>query len=318
MKFSRRSGLCIALLAGGLAALTMYIYVANAGSGTAASANEHIEIVKASADITAQSIIRPEQLKVEVRQRRNAPRNAAATIDSVAGRVALVNLPAGEIILSEQVASPGPQLGLAHVVPEHMRAITVGLDPISGVAGFLKPGNHVDVLATIAEDDITVTLTVLQDVELLALGQESQPTPEDKPKASSRPAREEAQPTATLAVTPEQAQRLVLAESKGKLRLALRSVQDHLALDLAKTTDWEVTGIHPRSERQGAAGSRYAAEQQQPNPGMYPPWWYNGPGGPGAMGPNDLTDAEIDELLNAPKSVEVIRGSEREVVNVNE
>ena len=316
MKFSRRSALGIALLAGSLAALTMYVYVGNVGSGTAASASEHIEVVKATADITAQSIIKADQLKTEVRQRRNAPRDAAPSIESVVGRVALVNLPNGQVILAEQLADPGPQLGLAHVIPEHMRALTVGLDSISGVAGFLKPGNHVDVLATIAEDDITVTLTVLQDVELLALGQESQPTPDDRPKASGKPARVETQPTATLAVTPEQAQRLVLAESKGKLRLALRSVEDHNALQLARTTDWEVTGIKPKSTESSAVGGQYAA--QQPPAGMYPPWWYGGPGAPGTAASDRSGLDGIDEPTESPKSVEVIRGTDREVVNVNE
>ena len=317
MKLTRRSALCIALLAGGLAALTMYLYVGNAASGTAASASEHVEVVKAAADIAPQSIIKADQLQTELRRARSAPRNAVTSIEDAIGCVALVSLPKGQIIQAEQIAPPSPALGLAHVVPQHMRAITVGLDSISGVAGFLKPGNHVDVLATITEDKTTVTLTVLQDVELLALGQESQPTPEDRPKASGKPARVETQPTATLAVTPEQAQRLVLAESKGKLRLALRSIEDHTALDLTKTTDWEVTGIKPEpSQSVSAAGGQYSP--QQPYAGMYPPWWYGGPGSPGAPVSAGTPSADIDELIDSPKSVEVIRGTDREVVNVNE
>jgi len=316
VKFSRRSALCIALFAGILAAVTMYLYVGNAAIGRTASGSEHIEVVKASADIAPQSIIKADQLKTEVRRTRNAPRNAATGIEDVVGRVALVSLPKGQVIQANQIADPSPSLGLAHVVPEHMRAITVGLDAVSGVAGFLKPGNHVDVLATITQDDATVTLTVLQDVELLALGQESQPTPEDRPKASGKPARVESQPTATLAVTPEQAQRLVLAESKGKLRLALRSIEDHAALDLQKTTAWEVTGLRPKSRDTGAASASYRA--QQPYQGMYPPWWYNGPPPPG-MGPGQgVVSDGAEEPAEFPKQIEIIRGSEREVVNVNE
>jgi len=294
----------------------MYFYVGNSASGKAASASEHIEVIKAAADITPQSIIRADQLRTELRRARNAPRDAAPSIDAVIGRVALVSLPKGQIIKSDQIADPSPALGLAHAIPEHMRAITVGLDSISGVAGFLKPGNHVDVLATIPEDDITVTLTVLQDVELLALGQEAQPTPEDRPKASGKPARVDSQPTATLAVTPEQAQRLVLAESKGKLRLALRSIEDHNAIDLAKTTDWEITGIQPKSTERTAAGRQYAA--QQPYPGMYPPWWYDEPAAPSTASSGGLAADEFAELIDSTKSVEVIRGTDREVVNVNE
>ncbi|MGD8236930.1 MAG: Flp pilus assembly protein CpaB [Armatimonadota bacterium] len=313
MKLSRRSALCIALFAGSLAALTMYIYVGRAARGNTASASQHIEVVKAAADIAPQSIIKAHQIKTEVRRAKGAPRHAVTGIENAIGRVALVGLPKGQIIEADQIAEPSPALGLAHAVPQHMRAITVGLDSISGVAGFLKPGNHVDVLATVSEDDITVTLTVLQDVELLALGQEAQPTPEDRPDASGKPARVETQPTATVAVTPEQAQRLVLAESKGKLRLALRSVEDHNALELAKTTDWEVTGIQPKSTESTVA-SRHTPGQQ-PYPGMYPPWWYDHPG---AAAPGGGEADDLDELIDLPKSIEVIRGTDREVVDVNE
>ena len=323
MKLNRRSALAIAIVAGALAAVMLYAYIRRTTTGVASPALDTVEVVIAADDITAQSVIRPEQLGTQVRGRAEAPRGAAPTPESVAGRVALVNLPRGEVIRIEQVAEPSPALGLAHVVPEHMRAVTVGMDPISGVAGFLKPGNRVDVLATINEDDITVTLTVLQNVELLALGQQAQPTPEDTPKASGRPARPDTQASATLAVTPEQAQRLFLAESKGKLRLALRAVEDHSRVELARTLDWEVTGIRPKETARASAP--VAASGPPVSSAGYPPWWYTSPYPPmqHASGPQAVAGAlsgwaASPEQAGSSAEVEILRGNEREVVNVNE
>ncbi len=315
VNLSRRSALSIAFVGGSLAALTVYLYVARAGTRTEAQGSEHVEVVTAATDISAQSVIKSDQLTTKVQLRRNAPEGAATSPEQVAGRVALVNLPEGQVIRADQVAEPGPGLGLAYMVPQHMRAITVGLDPVSGVAGFLKPGNHVDVLATITDDDTTVTITVLQDVELLALGQRPQPAPEETPKASGKPARFDTQPSATLAVTPEQAQRLFLAESKGKLRLALRSVEDHGRLDLQNTTDWQVTGLKRESSGTGAAGR--AASPSPPYAGTYPPWWYGSQPAPGWGAAQGTTPTEAEEPEELTQ-VEVIRGSEREVVTVDE
>ncbi|MFQ6133334.1 MAG: Flp pilus assembly protein CpaB [Armatimonadota bacterium] len=315
VSLSRRSALVVAFVAGSLAALSVYVYVARAAGDGTAYGSERIRVVTAATDIRAQSLIKSDQLTTKLRPRRSAPAGAATEPELVVGRVALANLPKGQVIRTDQIAEASPSLGLAHMVPEHMRAITVGLDPVSGVAGFLKPGNHVDVLATITEDQTTVTITVLQDVELLALGQRPQPTPEDKPKASGKPSRLDTQPSATLAVTPEQAQRLFLAESKGKLRLALRSVEDHSRLDLQNTTDWQVTGLKQESSETGAGGRAYG--QSQPYTGMYPPWWYGGPVPPGAEAAPGSTPAYDDEF-SEPHEVEVIRGSEREVVTTNE
>lgn len=315
MKLSRRSALAIALVAGVLAAVTLYMYVGRA-TGRRMPRPEMVEVVIAAADISAQSVIKPGQLATQKRGRNETPRGAAMGVEVVAGRVALANLPQGQVIRTDQIADPGPALGLAHVVPDHMRAVTVAIDAISGVAGFLKPGNRVDVLATIEVDDVTVTLTVLQNVELLALGQQAQPTPEDRPKVSGRPARADTQTSATLAVTPEQAQRLFLAESKGALRLALRSVEDDRRIDIAKAIDWEITGIPPKP-RQAPTASRPPATAQQPYAGAYPPWWYEGTVPPEAA--EAAMVGSFDEIMEPSQiDVEVMRGSEREVVIVNE
>jgi pilus assembly protein CpaB len=129
------------------------------------------------------------------------------------------------------------------MVPAFMRAVTVALDPIIGVGGFLKPGDHVDVVATFEVNDGTVTKTVLQNVELLATG--SEVTAEEINPKTGRMTGSKAQPNATLAVLPTDAEKLILAESKGKLRLTLRRPDDVSFTRMKGVTGRDVIGVVP-------------------------------------------------------------------------
>jgi pilus assembly protein CpaB len=173
------------------------------------------------------------------------PRDAVATPEDLKGKVALVTMTPGQMITSREVASRGPELGLAYAVKPPLRAVTVALDPIIGVAGFPKPGNHVDVLATFTTDRVgTVTRTVLQDVEILALGSEVQAKQVDPSSGKTSEAKPTI-PTATLAVLPGEAEKLILAENRGKLRLALRGVDDKTFASRTKTIEATVVGVAP-------------------------------------------------------------------------
>jgi pilus assembly protein CpaB len=130
-----------------------------------------------------------------------------------------------------------------------MRAVTVAVDPVSGVGGYLKPGDHVDVVATFRTfgiDREAVARTVLQDVQLLALG--SQIEKERLRKDGAKPSFSSGKDTATLLVTPAEAERLALAEAEGKLRLALRSAGDIARVDSKGITSAAVIGISASGE----------------------------------------------------------------------
>lgn len=171
------------------------------------------------------------------------PRDAVATPADLNGKVALVTMAPGQVVTAGQVATPGPDLGLAFTVKPPYRAVTVALDPIIGVAGFPKPGNHVDVLATFATDyQGMVTRTVLQDVAILALGSEAQ-TKEVDPSTGKTLEARPPQPTATLAVLPGEAEKLILAENRGKLRLALRAADDTSYRGHTGVNETHVTGV---------------------------------------------------------------------------
>jgi len=141
-------------------------------------------------------------------------------IEEVAGRVVLYPLASDQPILSLALAPPGEGLGLAAKIPDGMRAISVRSDEVVGVAGFLLPGTHVDVLLTYHSDKSADprTAIVLQDVVVLASGQQIRPDPEGKPATVSN--------VVTLLLKPEDSAKLVLATSLGAIHFVLRNVTD--------------------------------------------------------------------------------------------
>jgi pilus assembly protein CpaB len=142
-----------------------------------------------------------------------------AKVEEAAGRVVLYPLPKGELILERQLAAAGSGAGLTAKIPPGMRAISVRSDEVVGVAGFLLPGTHVDVLMTYHSMTAPEpqTLTALQDVVVLAAGQQIQPQADGKPISVN---------VVTLLLKPEDAEKLVLATSLGGIHFVLRNGAD--------------------------------------------------------------------------------------------
>jgi pilus assembly protein CpaB len=110
--------------------------------------------------------------------------------------------------------------GLPIVIPEGMRALSVRVDEVIGVAGFVMPGTRVDVLLTITPrqgDQQPITRIILQNIQTLASGQTIQRDANGTPQTVS---------VVTLLVTPDQAERLTLAANEGRIQLALRNTLD--------------------------------------------------------------------------------------------
>lgn len=142
----------------------------------------------------------------------------------VTGRSVLYPLAAGEPILQRDLAAPGSGIGLTGKIPEGMRAIALRSDEVVGVAGFLLPGTHVDVLVTYRDSSHPepVTATVLQDAAVLAAGHQYQPDPSGKPTSVD---------VVTLLLTPEDAEKAVLASSQGSIHFVLRNGSDRAHAD---------------------------------------------------------------------------------------
>lgn len=154
----------------------------------------------------------------------------------VIGRAVLYPLAEGEPILDRHLAAPNSGYGLTAKIPDGMRAISMRSDEVVGVAGFLLPGTHVDVLETQrtpAGD--TTTTTVLQDVEVLAAGQKIEPDPEGKPSTVN---------VVTLLLKPEDAEKVMVASAQGAIHFVLRNGGDRTRID-EPTTAKAVVVVKP-------------------------------------------------------------------------
>lgn len=153
------------------------------------------------------------------------PTGSVSKIEGVLDKIARQPLTTGDVITEAKLAKPGDGSYLSALVGENKRAVTVRVDDVVGVAGFILPGNHVDVLAAkIERIGQTVTVrTVLEDVIVLAVDQELSPD-NNKPKIVR---------AVTLELTPAQSEGIVKASHEGKIQLALRNPNDRNAL--AKT-----------------------------------------------------------------------------------
>jgi len=141
-------------------------------------------------------------------------------IEDCANRALITPVAANELIIESKLASRDAGAGLPATIPEGMRAMSVAVNEVVGVAGFVIPGTIVDVLvtgkATSGAGD-NITRTILENVRVLAAGQKIEQDREGKPQMV---------PVITLLVTPEDAARLAMASTQGKIQLALRNTID--------------------------------------------------------------------------------------------
>jgi pilus assembly protein CpaB len=164
-----------------------------------------------------------EQLEVVQFPREATPDGVFESADKLVGRVAVVSVAAREPITDFKLAPEGSAGGLSAIIPEGYRAMTVKVDDVVGVSGFVMPGALVDVVVVINPVDAgmqqnPISKIVLQNIKVLANGQNI-----DRPK-NDREA--ESVKAVTLQVTPEQAEKLALASTEGKLQLVMRNAVD--------------------------------------------------------------------------------------------
>lgn len=152
------------------------------------------------------------------------PYGTFARVDyKILGRIAVVRISPGEPVTEDRLSPVGSAGGLSSVIPEGFQAVTVRVDDVVGVSGFVRPGSLVDVVAIIPPDKSkqrrkALEKIVLQNVKVLASGQTI-----DKPKNENGVERVTA---VTLQVTAEQAEKLALASIEGKLQLVMRNSAD--------------------------------------------------------------------------------------------
>ena len=145
------------------------------------------------------------------------PRGSFSEPGVVEGRVLRRPLASGEPVLESSLLPEGSQGGLVSVIDPNHRAVSVRVDPVVGVAGFVVPGSQVDVIATLKRDRESYSKAILQDVKVLAIDQKLEEARGGDPELVQ---------VVTLEVTTPEAEKLTFATHEGKVQLALRNPLD--------------------------------------------------------------------------------------------
>ena len=213
---------------------------------------ETVPILVATVDIPPFAAFTTDMVKTQDWPKDAVPADALTKVEDVLDRPVLTPMVKGELLLESKLAPRGAGRGMATKIPKGMRAFTIHTPTVeAGVAGFILPGNKVDVLLTLdAQGDQNPsgggsTVTLLQNVEILAIEQRV-----------VAPAESKVDPTqlksVTLLVTPQEVARLTLGQSKGRLCLSLRNHGDTDQVHTRPVHVNELLGEQPRERTEPA------------------------------------------------------------------
>jgi pilus assembly protein CpaB len=264
--------LVLAITAGGALAFGTYNYMQNGPSRTETIPT--VDVVVAASDLDIGAELRKEDVRIIKWPANAAPANAIAKPEEAIGRGLILPVIQNEPILPNKLASKEAGAGLPPMIPEGLRAVSVRVNEVIGVAGYVLPGTRVDVVATVSPTDARADMTskvILTNVQVLAAGTKiERDAGNNKPMPVS---------VVTLLVDPDEAERLTLASSEGKIQLALRNPLD-------KTT--AVThGVRPAMLLGLSVPIRQTARARS------------------------TASSAAPALLPAPATVEIIRGDKR-------
>jgi pilus assembly protein CpaB len=209
-----------AAASGLLAGYVALVYVSEAPTPLEAAVTSSRTAVVASRDLPAGSVIRRDDVKTVSWPGSSVPQGFATEAGDVVGRGLITEVRQNEPLLDWKLAQREAGGGLSITIPEGMRAVSVRVDEVVGVAGFVLPGTRVDVLVTVVPSSDrmqSITRTILTNIRTLAADQRYQQDIDGEPRYVT---------VVTLLVTPEQAETLTLAATEGRIQLALRNALD--------------------------------------------------------------------------------------------
>jgi pilus assembly protein CpaB len=242
--------LVLAITAGGGLAFGTYNYMQKLPARTVTIPTR--PVVVAATDLDVGTELAPENLRTIEWPANAVPANAIGNPADVVGRGLILPVIENEPILPMKLASKEAGAGLPPMIPPGLRAVSVRVNEVIGVAGYVLPGTRVDVVATVSPTDQRADMTskvILTDVQVLAAGTKiERDTEKNKPMPVS---------VVTLLVNPDEAERLTLVSNEGKIQLALRNpldktttvthgVRPAMLLGLAVPVH-QVASAHPRA-----------------------------------------------------------------------
>jgi pilus assembly protein CpaB len=270
----------LAITVGGIFAFATYTYVQAMPARTVTIPTTPVVVAAMDLDVGAE--LGADQIRIIDWPANAVPAGAFSKPDDVTGRGLIMPVIQNEPILPMKLASKEAGAGLPPAIPPGLRAVSVRVNEVIGVAGYVLPGTHVDVVATVSPTEQHGDMTskvILTNVMVLAAGTKiDRETDKNKPMPVS---------VVTLLVAPEEAERLTLAASEGKIQLALRNPLDK---------DTPVTrGIRPAALMGGSAVPLAVARARVTR------------GAPSAAAKAESVASPAFE----PATVEIIRGDKR-------
>lgn len=217
-----------------------------------------LDIVVAAKPLNVGGSIKADDIKVIKIAQSAFPKGAFSKPEDVIDRPIISNILLDEPVLEGRLAPRGAGTGLAGMIPPGMRAVSVRVNEVVGVAGFVLPGMHVDVLVTgrpPGDSTTTITKTVLQDITVLTAGATVQADPRGQPINA---------PVVTLLVTPAQAEVLTLAGNEARIQLVLRNGADNSAVETKGTSVKRLYNMTSKGNLQSSSVFREEDDEERP------------------------------------------------------
>ncbi|MDP2471436.1 MAG: Flp pilus assembly protein CpaB [Candidatus Palauibacterales bacterium] len=212
--------MALALLSGLAAAWLALNYLRQPESPIRTVEPASTEVVVAARDLSLGTVLTAEDVKLASWPGGLLPEGYTTSVEEVLGRGVITDVVLNEPLISRKMAVKEAGGGLPIVIPEGMRAVSVRVDDVISIAGFVLPGTRVDVMVTLdqgSQQNNPVTKIILQNIPILTSGQVVDHDVNGEPIQVT---------VITLMVTPEQAEELVLAATRGRIQLALRNTLD--------------------------------------------------------------------------------------------
>jgi pilus assembly protein CpaB len=251
--------LLLALGSGGLAAYLALRYLREQATPLMASEPRKTSIVLAARSLPIGALITEQDVKLVGWPGDAVPSGYIGSIKDAIGRGVITPVSENEPLLASKVSTPDQGGGLPIIIKDGMRAASVRVDEVIGVAGFVLPGTHVDVLLTLDKGENrpqSLTRTILQNVTVLAAGQQVQRDKEGKPQTVT---------VVTLLLTLEDAELMVLAGKEGRIQLALRNTLDTLSVVTSGAKADQLAPGAPAPRQRSASPNRVVAPAPRVN-----------------------------------------------------
>jgi len=256
--------LFIGFVALALGAFVAFVVYKNLLSKSGASSEPGIDVLLAAKDLQVGAKLEESDIRIAKVPTSVVPPSAFRSPLKALNRGIILPVSKGEFILPSKLAPENAGSGLPSLIPSGMRAVSVRVNEVVAVAGFVVPGTRVDVLLTgnPAGANEQQTTTVLENVLVIAAGQRLERNAAGEPQTT---------PVITLLVSPDDAQKLTLASSQGHIQLDLRNPVDTKQQDLNAT---KASGLYknlttaapaPRPK----AGPKKVVAEAPPPPGPY-------------------------------------------------